>query len=274
MEDKKREEVIPNDVNNGSDNQVVSEDTSIDSNVRVEPETAPKKQSVILPVILALFLVVGSVTYVLERDGRINTNIFSAFSGKVSDKTPAAKVNGKVITMGDFNTSLKQQVEVAKSHDMDVTNEMIMADIRSQAIDILVSAEILRQEAIKRGITASEEQVESRYNEVQEGVGGEEILKARMAEFGIEAKDLKRDIENDILIQGLFDQIIAEDELAVSDEEAAEYYTMASNGSEDFPPFEEVKELIVQQITLEKQQQQVSVYIEELRAGADIEILI
>lgn len=223
--------------------------------------------------VLALVVIVGLLVFGLEKQGRISTGIFSAFTSS-SDRSPVAKVNGTEIIKSDFDSSLQQLLQMAASQGASTTDPESIKKYKTQALETLVNGELLRQSALGAGLTASAEDIEKRYNEIKDGVGGAELLAERMNEFKITEQSLRRDIENEILIQALFETVFTGDKAEVTDKEVEAMYNNLGGAEAGLPPLTEVKEQVIQQIKLERQQEEAGKYIEELRAKAEIEILI
>ncbi len=224
-------------------------------------------------VVVILVIAVGLI-FVLQKEGRISTGLFSGVISKMEANSPAAIVNDVEITMGEFNSIFQQLAQMGVSQGADTTDPAIVEQLRTQAIETLVNAELLRQAAIKEGMTASAEQIDTRFNEIQEGIGGAEELAARMTEFGVTEESLRRDIENEFLIQGLFGIKIATNTIEISESEISEVYENAGGATAGLPPISEVREQIVGQIRFEKEQALINEYLESLKADSKVEILI
>jgi len=278
MGDKKREETTPVSSENEKDDTLIS---SRDE-VRVQKDVFGEEEKVQTPFkgvkYLVTFIIVVAIglglVFVLERDDRISTGVFSGITENMKANTPSAKVNGVSIPRSDFDSSVNQLIEIAKSQGADVSDPTIVEQFHAQAIDTLVNGELLRQKAIEKGMEASVEEVDTRFSEISDNLGGPEVLAERMTEFGITEEGLRRDIENEILIQGLFDAELATDSVEITDEEVLDFYNLAGGEEAGLPPLEEISEQIKEQIKLDREQQQIGVYIEELREEAEVEILI
>lgn len=223
--------------------------------------------------VLAVLVIVGLLVFGLEKQGRISTGIFSAFTSS-SDRTPVATVNGIKIIKSDYESSLQQLLQMAASQGASTTDPALLEQYQKQAMDTLVNGELLRQSALEAGLTASADDIEKRYGEIRDGVGGAELLAERMNEFKITEKSLRRDIENEILIQALFATVFTSDKAEVTEEEINALYDGLGGEKAGLPPLTEVKDQVIQQIKLDRQQQEAGKYIEELRTKANIEILI
>lgn len=225
-------------------------------------------------MVVGILVIAAGLLFVLEKEGRTSTGIFSGVISKMEAGKSAAKVNGTEISMSDFTSSYTQLLEMSAAQGMTIGDPDVEAQLRTQAIETLVNAEVLRQAAIEAGMTASAEQIEARFTEIQDGLGGAEALASRMAEFGVTEESLRRDIENEFLIQGLFDANIDSANLTASEEEIFFLYNQAGGEAAGLPPMADIRDQIEAQVIFDKEQQLISTFIEELRADATIEVLI
>ncbi len=224
---------------------------------------------------LALVLVaLLALVYALEDKGKLNTGIFDGLQKQVSKHTAAATVNNAKISGYDLDISMTQLSSGAAAQGADTTDPAVQAEIKTQALDMLINTELLKQEAANRGITVSEEDVNTRLETLKTDVGGEEVLNQRMAEFGINKKTLLRDIKNELTIQKLLDEVFKEKSVVVTEEEIVAFYDQAGGVEAGLPGIDEVRAQIEQQLKATKEQGVVTTYLEELRGKATIETLI
>lgn len=254
--------------------------TSSDSVVAEVSETPvavhPAKFNIKIYVATVLaILAIGTVlVFALEKQGRISTGIFTTIIEKMEAKKPVAKVNDVTIVKKDLDSSVEQLIDIQKTQGVDVSDPTILEQVEQQAMDTLVNAELLRQAAVTEGITVTKEEIDDRYSQISEGLGGAEALAERMAEFKVTEESLRRDIENEFLINGLFKIKIPKDDIKVTDEEVIALYEQVKKTAADLPPLADVKEQIVKQISLNKEQEMIAKYLESLKSEAEIEILI
>ncbi|HMO78101.1 MAG TPA: SurA N-terminal domain-containing protein [Candidatus Paceibacterota bacterium] len=223
--------------------------------------------------VLAILAIFAVLIFALEKEGRISTGLFTGMISKMEVAKPVVKVNGVAITKGDYQSSYEQLSNMTAAQGADLTDVAVMESLKTQTIDTLVNAELLRQAAVEEGLEATTEDVDTRFNEIRENLGGAEVLAARMAEFGVTEAALRRDIENEFLIQQLFDLKIF-DLIEVSDQEVQDLYDQAVAGGTELPPLEEIKETAIVEIRNGKAQPLINEYIQTLRVAANIEILI
>lgn len=221
-------------------------------------------------VIIALLAIV----FLMEQQGRLNTGIFDGAQKMLSRNKAVALVNENKISEYDLNISMAQIATGAAAQGADVESAEVKGEIQTQAIDMLVNTELLKQEAATRGIKISDDDVNARLETLKTDVGGEDVLKERMKEFNIDEKTLRRDIKNELTIQKLLDEVFVEKTLAVTEEEILAFYKQAGGAEAGLPALEEVRAQIETQIKTSKEQEVVTAYIEELRGKATIEVLI
>ena len=223
--------------------------------------------------VLAIFVIFAGLIFALEKEGRISTGLFTGLISKMEDGKPAVKVNGTVITNSEYRSSFEQLSNMQASQGADITDPTVLDSLKTQTIDTLVNAELLRQAAVTEKLVVKGEDIDTRFNEIRDNLGGAEALEARMKEFGVTEEALRRDIENEFLIQQLFDLKIF-NSIEVSEKEVQDLYDQAVAGGNQLPPLEEIKETAIVEIRNGKAQPLINDYIQTLRAGANIEILI
>lgn len=227
----------------------------------------------IAAVILVIIALLG-IVFLMEQQGRLNTGIFDGAQKMLSRNKAVALVNESKISEYDLNISMAQIATGAAAQGADVESAEIKQEIQTQAIDMLVNTELLKQEAATRGIEITGDEVNARLETLKTDVGGEEVLKERMKEFNIDEKTLRRDIKNELTIQKLLEAVFVEKTVAVTEEEVLAFYETAGGPGAELPALEEVRAQIEAQLKTTKEQEVVTAYIEELRAKATIELLI
>ncbi len=238
-----------------------------------------KKQFLLQYGIAALVVLVmgAGLAYALEQQGRINTGVFDAIGNVIKPAPLAAKVNGTGITVADYEKNLAQLNNAATQQGADITNESIAKEIKTQAIDVLVNTELLRQEARKNGVKVTDENIEKRYQEIVTSIGGEEKLATKMTELGITPESLRKDIQGEILIQGHLATAVDTSSIKVTEEDLKAAYAQISSTvatGAKVPPLDEIKTQLETQLKTNKEQELVNAYITKLREGAKIEVLI
>jgi len=98
----------------------------------------------------------------------------------------AAVVNGNRVTNKEYYNRLDQSYGSA---------------IISQLID----EELIRQEAIKQGVEATQEEIDREMDKVTEQIGGQEQLDLALETYGLRREDLENQIEIDILTRKILE---------------------------------------------------------------------
>jgi hypothetical protein len=225
----------------------------------------------IIAAVVAVVLVIAGVLYQLEKEGRSSTTLFTALIAKQEANRVVATVNGETIKGADLNTSIEQFSQMATAQGVDITNPEAQADIRKQALEVLVNTKLLKQEAVTRGVSVTEAEVSSRLDAIRVEIGGEAVLAERMAALGINTERLQNDITDELTIQKLLDQVFAEAKIEVSEEEIASVYEGAGGEKAGFGTLAEVREQVVAQLTASKEQAVIDDLLTKLKEGAEIE---
>ncbi len=223
---------------------------------------------------LAILVMALILWYGLERQGRVNTGVFTAIQNLVNPEPAAAIVNGVRISMSEYERNRTQLLVGAGQQGADTTDQAVLTEINQQAIDTLINTELLRQAAAEAGIAVTPEQIEARYQEVLQSVGSAEVLAQRMQEIGIDESILRRDIEGEILIQTFLEQEVDTSSIVITPEEVEGVYAQAGGAENGLPPLDEVREQIEAQLRFSKEQELVNSYIESLRSEASIEVKV
>lgn len=248
-----------------------------------EDTTATQSGSVwqgyaIAAVIIALMM--AGVWYVLERDGRVTTSIFTGDgaglfrSGSEVAAGPAAIVNGVTLTAERLQPSIDQITQNAVMQGADPADPEVAVLIRQQALEMLINTELLMQAAAADGIEVSDEEVAARLAQIEEQVGGPEALELELADAGVSVAQLRDDIVTEITIQTLLTQVVGEGAIEVTEAEIVELYDAAGGEAAGIPPLSEVRDQVIAQIQQTKEQDIVQEYLAMLRLNAEIEELI
>jgi hypothetical protein len=137
---------------------------------------------------------------------------------------------------------------------------------------MLVNTELLRQEAAKREIIITDEDVTVRIDALVTEVGGQELLTERMNALGIDNDTLRKDVRSELLIQRLLDQVFNDSNISVTEEEVNEVYENAAATNPNVPPLSDVYAEVEKQVRGSKEQEIIDALIADLREVASIEM--
>lgn len=180
-----------------------------------------------------------------------------------------AIVNGFKIARTEFNESVTLIKQSAAAQGINLTEPNIETEITNQAIESLINDRLLMEDARKTGISSDEALIKAERDVIVTSLGGEELLKTRMAEVGLTEEKLR----DSIIIKKYIESKTDIEIVSATDEEIQAFYDTLPP-SEDLPSLDELRPQIEQQIISEKQQAIVTKLISDLRTAAQIEVKI
>ena len=191
------------------------------------------------------------------------------------------RVNGEEILFTEFEDEFERSKNmVAQQYGIDLDSEQgaaMLPQIQQQAIQSLISQNVMLQEAKDQGIEVSDEDVEENIQGLTEQFGGEEGLEEAMEAENLDDESLRAFLRENLMIEKLMSQNLDMDSIEVTEEEKEEYYAQLEENWEEqeqeSTPYEEVEERIAQQLQQQKIQQLQVEYLEELMDDSEIERL-
>lgn len=209
----------------------------------------------------------------------------------------AAVVNGEEIPMSEFNKMYESQKEQmlqsqqsasqsqqgGDSEEKDSESEASLSDdqkkqLKTSVLENVINVELILQDAEEQEITASEDKVKEQFNQMKEQ-SGEDKFKEILKENDLTEEDLKKNIEDNLVIQKYFEKNM--DEAEVTEKELKEEYDKMKQQYEamnkqseqemEIPKFEDSKEQLKSSVKKSKQQKQQQEIIDKLRENGEIE---
>jgi peptidyl-prolyl cis-trans isomerase SurA len=190
-----------------------------------------------------------------------------------------AEVNGEEVTKDEFVPIYEAQLEQATAQSQ-MSGEAPDEDALKQAtLDDLVDTELLAQEAEARGIEVTDEDVDAELTSLAEQNGmttGEELLEA-IAQQGMDADTARDQVETQVLIEQLVEDENGpfeptEKELRAIYDDAKKQQAQSGQGSQQIPPFAEVRSQIVEQAEAQETGSVAGALVEDLRKDAEITV--
>jgi parvulin-like peptidyl-prolyl isomerase len=196
----------------------------------------------------------------------------------ISSGTPAhdgavATVNGEEISRGDFD-DLKSQTLAQQGVDGASLDEEAQSQLDTQLIDRLVTRELLRQAIRVSGVVASQEDIDAEIRAVTAQFGGDEAFGKILATEGLSEEEFRIQVSMDLAIQAYLEQELNLSAVVATDEEIEKAYAEAVAQDENVPPLEDVRIQVEQLVIQQKQESLFDIRIADLRAEADIEVLL
>lgn len=212
--------------------------------------------------------------YFMEKEGRSNTDVFGWLLESQQANSVVATVNGVEITGSDLAASVEQFQQVAAAQGADVTSPDVQTSIREQALQVLINTKLLTQAAAESNITVTTEEAQTRLDEITTELGGPEVLEQRVTELGISEEKLLSDIQEEVVIERYLDQLFAETDISVSEEEVTAFYDQVAAEGAEVPPLDDaIRAQIEQQLTTEAEQAAIDARLSNLREAATIDIV-
>ena len=180
-------------------------------------------------------------------------------------KDVAATVNGKPITIEDYEREYKMQAQQAmaqygedflmqKSPDGKQTMGEIM---RQNTLDNMVRFEIYKQDAEEKGIKVTDNDVDAEYKKMVDMYGGEEKLQEALKENDLTVDQMKKYMKTNLLMRQYQEKMLKE--LEPTEEELKKYY----DGHKDEFKTAEASHILV------KTKEEAEAIKKELDGGAD-----
>ena len=234
--------------------------------------------ALIIGAIVVALLLVGVAWFVMSDEGMSvedpamdGVGALDGFDEGDPDEV-VATINGNELTRADFNRIRQQVMQTAQQQGMDLNDPNTVQQVNDQAMETLINTELIRQAAVAAGITVSDEEVDARFAEVVDSVGGPEALAESLEQLGLTEASLRSDVEQELVVQGYLEESV-DTEFTASEEEVQAFYDQ-QGGAEQLPPLDEVREQIEQQLVMLQEQEVIEGLLQELRAEADIETMI
>ena len=190
-----------------------------------------------------------------------------------------ATVNGTEITKDDFVQTYQSQYQQMAMQQQAGGQTPDEEQLKTQVAEQLVNNELLRQGAEDAGIKATDKDIDTTLDEIakQSGLGsGDEVVSA-LEQQGISAEQVRQDAASQFAITTFIEQEadIAEpsdEELKAQYDAMVEQQSAAGGSAEEVPSFEEMKDQLAQQATMQQQNEAATEIAGKLRESGDVTI--
>lgn len=184
-----------------------------------------------------------------------------------------AIVNGEKITKAQYNERYSKLALTVASQGQSATSTEIMAAMKKQVTDDLVSETLVLQEAKKAGISANTDAVDAAIKQSQaqfpDNAGYEKALKDQ----GFTDMSYKSTLTTQNIIQQYLSTHVDLTTAVSTPAEVTTLYNQAAASGQTVPPLDQVRSQVEAQIIKQKQQSLISKFIDQLKSSAKIEIL-
>lgn len=185
-----------------------------------------------------------------------------------------ATVNGVEITRGEFEKTL---TNVRSTLSPESIASLETGALEQSVISDMVNMRLLIDEANKKKIPVSSEDVQKEYDMFKDSVGGEDVLRDELAKVGLDDAGFKENIKNELMVRALLDKETDIENITVTEAEILAIYEEAkavAPEDQPMPPLEEVKDAARAQLTQQKSAEIINAYVQKLRAAAQVEITL
>jgi len=137
-------------------------------------------------------------------------------------------------------------------------------------LNSIIEGELIKQEAEKRGIKVTEEEVSNQIKTIEDSMKsqGQELQQA-LEESGMTVEDLRENYKMNILIEKLL-----ADKITVTDEDIQKYIEENKDSFPEGTDMEQIKSLVEEGLKQEKMSTEYQSFINGLKEKADIKILL
>ncbi|MDF2839381.1 MAG: peptidylprolyl isomerase [Clostridia bacterium] len=176
-----------------------------------------KKTAILLAVVII------SISLVLNGCGFVKQN------PQAEAETVVAVVGGEKIMKTEFNQMFDMfKVQYEQQYgtevwEQDVDGRKYIDVMKEKVLDMLVDIKVQEKEALKAGITASEEEINAEVEKARKYFDSEEKFNEFLTSQKMTMEYLKDTIRKDILVSKLQEKLTAD--VSVTDEQVAAYYT-------------------------------------------------
>ena len=133
----------------------------------------------------------------------------------------AARVNGETISVDDVMKIAKNFARQGLNSDPAARGSTDQEKLYYTVVDRLVEQRLVLQEAKKKGLSVTDDEVALGLEQIKSAAGGEAAFQQTMTEVGITLAEVERDIRANLITRAFYDQLaIAQ----VSDEDVTRFY--------------------------------------------------
>jgi len=139
------------------------------------------------------------------------------------DSAPAVLVNGTVITRGDFQRELDRARRHQEGAKAKLADDGEMARLKREALENLITRELLFQESRKRNIKVAAADVEREFKLLRDQFANQGQFALTMTRMRLSEPVLREQITHGLAIRALVNESIGS-KISVSDDEIISYY--------------------------------------------------
>jgi len=186
-----------------------------------------------------------------------------------------ASVDGEEITQEDVEAGVGEMKMMLEMQGQEVTPDMEQG-LRQNVLNELISEILLLQEAERKDIEVSQENVDAQWDSLVQRYEGEDELQEALDEHDLTEEELRQDITDQLRVQRFLDKVVEEAmeerEIEITEQDKKDLYEQVEEQNPDLPDFEEMKPELEQNLLQEHEQQILQELVAELQEESNIEI--
>lgn len=230
-------------------------------------KTSGKKKFIMIAI--ALLAIGGAGSYFLPGD----FNVWNKLNLSIGGNT-AATVNGEKITKTDLDLRFEQLKEANQLQGVDLSDEKAVTEIKKQMLNDMISEKIILQNAMKSGISSSQADVQSAYDQLITNFKTKEDFEKELVSRKITEQEVKDGIAKQMILSKYIEQKVDLKNVSATDAEIKALYDNYSSKQENMPKLEEIKDQLGNEVKQQKSRAMVLDFVENLKKDADIKIFL
>ena len=184
--------------------------------------------------------------------------------------TRAATVNGIVISEQDFKREL-ERIQRQKGISAEKSDEATQATVKREALENLISREILYQESVKQHITIDASVIEREVDQAKAKFATPEQFTENLRRINMTETTVREQVMRGLVMRKLIESSVGKND-AASDEELKKYYEQHRDVFTS--SFDEAREKVRGLLLQEKNLTLLQRYVKGLRDAATVVILL
>lgn len=230
-----------------------------------------KKTTIWIIAVIITLVLVSTILYLSKEYKK-------TFSVVPDVNSPVALVNGVAISQKSLDIAMSGLSLSDSLSRVDKTDEKVQELMRKQALNSIIDSELIVQKAKEQNITVTQLEIDDEILRLKTEVGGNDSYTVMMNRIGLSEEDMRKDIENQLLISKYDNNIFNKANNLVSETDVRIFYEALRDKYIEqgsiAPDLDIIRAKIVQQIIERKKELRLEAMALELRKSAKIEIYI
>ncbi|GEN57074.1 hypothetical protein GCM10012290_17180 [Halolactibacillus alkaliphilus] len=201
-----------------------------------------------------------------DTEGEPGLNVEISEDQTYAEDEVVLVINGEEVLGDVYNTVYVDTLRFLLQNNQETEDD---AMLKQQTLQTLKTNTLIEQDAAKRGIYVTNDEVNEALSETKSQFETDEAYQEALAQLAYTEESFFQSLKLQLLKQKYVDEAVEVE--AVTEAEIDEYYALLQQQSEDLPALEQVKEQISMQLEQSNIQQAFQTRVESLMAGAEIE---